>query len=59
MHGGTISVQSDGVEGHGSVFSFTLPVKKTAARTAGKAPAERSKRKSGSRTKARTAAHKK
>jgi signal transduction histidine kinase len=56
MHGGSITVQSDGVEGHGSTFSFTLPVKKSAESAAGEAPVERPKRKNASRAKVRASA---
>jgi GAF domain-containing protein/nitrogen-specific signal transduction histidine kinase len=51
MHGGIMSVQSDGIEGHGSTFSFTLPVRKTADPEAGEPSADRPKRKSASRAK--------
>ena len=57
MHGGSIRVQSDGVEGHGSVFSFTLPVKQTVGGGEGQPPAERPRRKSTSTAKTRSAAN--
>ena len=56
MHGGAISVQSDGVEGHGSVFSFTLPMNKAPRATAEEPPAAGAKRKATPRAKARAAA---
>jgi signal transduction histidine kinase len=55
MHGGTISVESDGVEGRGSVFSFTLPVSKTADASPSEPKTERPKRTSTSRARKRTA----
>ena len=56
MHGGTIAVESEGVEGHGTVFSFTLPLNKADRGDAGGAPAERAKRKPAPRSKSRAAA---
>ena len=56
MHGGTITVQSDGVEGRGSTFSFTLPARKAVDAESMKPSLEPTKRKNASRTKARTAA---
>ena len=56
MHGGTITVQSEGVEGHGTVFSFTLPVKRILETEAPEPSVERPRRKSPARTKARAAA---
>jgi PAS domain S-box-containing protein len=57
MHGGTIAVQSDAVEGHGSVFSFTLPLNKADPGAAQEPPAERPKRKATPRARTRAAAH--
>jgi signal transduction histidine kinase len=38
MHGGRISVESEGVEGQGSTFTFTLPLRSIASQEEGTAP---------------------
>ena len=51
MHHGTISLSSDGIEGHGSTFSFTLPLQ-AAVKTPAPQPEPRPRRKSISKRKA-------
>jgi two-component system sensor histidine kinase SenX3 len=49
MHRGTISVTSDGVEGHGSTFSVTLPVAPAAPAVVEAAPTAPPKKKGARR----------
>ena len=49
MHRGTISMQSDGVEGHGSTFTITLPVFPHARSDAKQSPSSSARRKAPAR----------